>query len=225
MPGPGLRERKKEQTRQAIADTAVALFAQRGFEAVTVAQIAEAANVAPQTVFNYFPTKEDLVLGTFDESVPQRFADAVRCCPPGQSVIAAVRPLVFEHFDHALATEDFEAVATTAQLIEASPALQARQRADAARFAGSLTAAIAETFGASPTDIEPLLVGYATISIYEAVFEIARRRVLSGQRGRRLRTALRSDAERCWTLTERGLGDYKRPDADRRADRRPSPGN
>lgn len=209
--GSGLRERKKQQTRQAIAEAASSLFAERGFDAVTVAQIADAANVAPQTVLNYFPAKEDLVLGAFDESLLQRFADAVRSCGPGESVISAVRTLVFAHFDHALASEDFEAIVAAAELIEASPALQARQRADAARWAASLSAAVAETFGASSTDVEPLLVGNATISVYETIFEMARRRLLAGQRGRQLRGALRSDAERCWTLLEHGLGDYRRP--------------
>ena len=60
-PQPGLRERKKQQTRQLIAETARRLFGERGFERVTVAEIARAAEVSEQTVFNYFPTKEDLV--------------------------------------------------------------------------------------------------------------------------------------------------------------------
>ena len=67
----GLRERKKLQTRELIAETARRLFAERGFEAVTVAEVARAADVAEKTVFNYFPTKEDLVywrLESFEET-------------------------------------------------------------------------------------------------------------------------------------------------------------
>src|SRR4051794_10762590 len=60
----GRRERKKQQTRQAISDVATTLFLERGFDAVTVAEVARAADVAVQTVFNHFPAKEDLF---FDE--------------------------------------------------------------------------------------------------------------------------------------------------------------
>src|ERR687884_1248 len=88
----GLREFKKQRTRQAIAETAMRLFVQRGFDRVTVAEVADAAGVSEKTVFNYFPTKEDLF---FDE-VPAREAalvNAVRGRTPGQSVVAALRRL------------------------------------------------------------------------------------------------------------------------------------
>src|SRR3954469_4683923 len=84
----GLRERKKEQTRRLIADTARQLFSERGFERVTIAEIAEAADVAVQTVFNYFPTKEDLVywrLSSFEDEL----LSAVRDRPPGTSALEA----------------------------------------------------------------------------------------------------------------------------------------
>ena len=85
---PGLRERKKQQTREAIAETARRLFSERGFERVTVAEIAREARVAEKTVFNYFPTKEDLVywrLETFEDEL----LEAVRGRDPGESVLAA----------------------------------------------------------------------------------------------------------------------------------------
>src|SRR5918995_4231305 len=86
----GLRELKKQRTREVIAETAFGLFAKRGFDHVTVAEVAEAAGVSVKTVFNYFPTKEDLL---FDE-VPARKAAlvaAVRDRAPGESVLAALR--------------------------------------------------------------------------------------------------------------------------------------
>src|SRR5438876_202659 len=89
----GLRERKKQRTRELIAETARRLFAERGFEAVTVAEVARASDVSEQTVFNYFPTKEDLVywrLGAFEEHL----LATVREREPGESALAAFRRFV-----------------------------------------------------------------------------------------------------------------------------------
>src|SRR3954451_11567663 len=86
----GLRERKKLATRQLIAETARRLFAERGFDRVPVAEIARAAEVAEKTVFNYFPTKEDLVywrLGSFEEEL----LAAVGARAPGEPAVTAFR--------------------------------------------------------------------------------------------------------------------------------------
>src|SRR3954452_18501163 len=84
----GLRERKNQHTRELIADAARRLFAERGFEQVTVAEIARAADVSPQTVFNYFPTKEDLVYWRLEAFGAELLA-AIRERPVGEPVIAA----------------------------------------------------------------------------------------------------------------------------------------
>src|SRR3954471_6981045 len=91
----GLRERKKQQTRESIAETARRLFGERGFERVTIAEIARAANVSEQTVFNYFPTKEDLVywrLGTFEDEL----LAAIRERSPGESALTAFGRFLLE---------------------------------------------------------------------------------------------------------------------------------
>ncbi|MFI1831159.1 TetR/AcrR family transcriptional regulator [Streptomyces sp. NPDC020412] len=85
----GLRERKKRRTRQHISDTATGLFMERGFEDVTIAEIAEAADVSVNTVYNYFATKEDLFLDRGDDIVEQ-LARWVRGRDAGESAVAAV---------------------------------------------------------------------------------------------------------------------------------------
>src|SRR5918995_4272700 len=91
----GLRERKKQRTRQQIADTARRLFAERGFEQVTVAEIAREAEVAQATVFNYFPTKEDLFYSRL-EAFEAEMLDAIRSRKPGETVVAAFGRFVLQ---------------------------------------------------------------------------------------------------------------------------------
>lgn len=91
MPEPGLRERKKRRTRELIAATAAALFAERGYEQVAVRDVAEAAEVSEQTVFNHFPTKQALVLDR-DEELRDRLLALIRERPAGCSPAAAIRP-------------------------------------------------------------------------------------------------------------------------------------
>lgn len=85
----GLRERKKRQTRQHISDVATELFLERGFDAVTVAEVAEAAEVSVNTVYNYFPAKEDLFLDRGKDNV-ERLSGWVRGRAPGESAAEAV---------------------------------------------------------------------------------------------------------------------------------------
>src|SRR3954464_4280836 len=87
---PGLRERKKQRTRELIADTARRLFADRGFEGVTVAEGAREADVSEKTVFNYFPAKEDLFYSRL-EAFEEDLLAAIRERRAGTSVLAAFR--------------------------------------------------------------------------------------------------------------------------------------
>src|ERR1700745_4458203 len=89
----GLRERKEARTRRLIADAAARLFAERGYEQVSVSDVAREAEVAEQTVYNYFPTKEQLVIDR-DQLVQDRMRDLIRSRPSGTSPAAAVRGFV-----------------------------------------------------------------------------------------------------------------------------------
>src|SRR4051794_2841798 len=113
---PGLRERKKEQTRQAIAETAQRLFAERGFDAVTVADVARAADLSQGTVFNYFPTKEDLFYGQMEDFEATLVA-AVRGRAAGESVLEAFRRVMLNSAGRLASEEVAEVIATAARLI------------------------------------------------------------------------------------------------------------
>src|SRR5215831_5156904 len=86
----GRRERKREGTRRAITEAAMKLFLERGFDDVTVAEVAEAADVSVNTVFNHFPTKEDLFFGA-EETSEATLARLVDDRQPGEPVIAFLR--------------------------------------------------------------------------------------------------------------------------------------
>ncbi|MEV4141225.1 helix-turn-helix domain-containing protein [Dactylosporangium sp. NPDC049742] len=123
-----LRAEKKAATRTAIADAALALFLARGFDRVTVAEVAEAARVSVNTAFNYFPTKEDLFFDR-QEQVVQRLAAAVRDRAPHESPVGAVRRLFLEELDRGEPTLGLSPDAGAFwQVVEDSPALQARAR-------------------------------------------------------------------------------------------------
>src|SRR5438876_9059400 len=142
----GLRERKKEQTRQAIAEAALRLFTERGFDAVTVAEVARAADVSEGTVFNYFPTKEDLFYAQM-EDFEAALVDAVRSRAPGESVLAAFRRFVLEGTARLAAAEVADVISTAARIVGASSALQAREQEIVARYTNALAAVLVEETG------------------------------------------------------------------------------
>lgn len=124
----GLRERKKQETRQRISDIATSLFTSRGFDEVTVAEVAEAANVSKMTVFNYFTRKEDLFFDRLPEATTL-LTGAVLGRPPGVSPVAAVRAYLLDLIarGHPLSGvgSDYTVFWRT---VLASPALRARAR-------------------------------------------------------------------------------------------------
>jgi AcrR family transcriptional regulator len=138
---PGRRERKKALTRSQISDAATRLFLERGFDGVTVKEIADAADVSPTTVFKHFPTKEALV---FDEDAEQqaRLVAAVRDRTTGQGVIDAVEAhLLAER----LTRGDDPRLRAFVAMVERTPSLRDYERAMAERHAEALAAAIVET--------------------------------------------------------------------------------
>jgi AcrR family transcriptional regulator len=203
----GLRERKKQQTRQLIFETAARLFAERGFETVTVAEVARTADVSEVTVFNYFPTKEDLFFAGM-EFFEERLLAAVRERPAGESAFTAFRRLVMDGFEGLGSPERADMIARAATLIGASPALQVREREIVARFTDALAGLLAEETGAGPEDIEPLAVANALMGTQRALVAYVRGSVLAGRHGPRLVRDARSQARRAFARLVDGLGEY-----------------
>src|SRR5829696_1284891 len=106
----GLRARKKRVAREAIAATARRLFAERGFDAVTVAEIAVAADVSEKTVFNHFPTKEDLAFAGREQGLKRLVADITER-PPGASVLDVFRALTTSVIDDLVVPGDEDLLA------------------------------------------------------------------------------------------------------------------
>ncbi|MFI0774812.1 TetR/AcrR family transcriptional regulator [Streptomyces sp. NPDC021212] len=166
-PRPGLRERKKIQTRQAIRRAAYRLFAEQGYDATPVDRIAEAADVSPSTVFRYFPTKEDIVLtDEYDEAM----AAGVRDRPPGEPPISSLRRVLIDMAGR-LTGDEREEMLTRLTLIRQVPALRARMGEGMARTGIMLGEVLAERSGRSPEDFEVrVLVGAVLGALQEAVF-------------------------------------------------------
>jgi AcrR family transcriptional regulator len=204
---PGLRERKKQQTRQGIADAAHRLFAERGFDAVTVAEVAREANVSEGTVFNYFPTKEELFYSGM-EAFEAQLIDAVRDRAPGESVLAAFRRFVLDGTRRLAAEEVAELIANAARIVTASPALRARERDIVADYTDALATLIAGETGAGPDDVEPWVAANALMGAQRSLVAYVRRRVLAGRHGAKLAADARAQARRAFARLEQGLGDY-----------------
>ena len=203
----GLRERHKAQTRQLIFEAASRLFAERGFDAITVAQVARAADVSEMTVFNHFPTKEDLFFAKM-EFFEERLLDAVRERPAGVPALEAFRRPVIEGCSNLGEKESAERIAKAAALIRGSLALQRREREIVDRFTDRLAELIATQTGAHMDDVEPRAVAEALMGTHRTLVRYVRRSVLAGVRGRQLASSARSQARRAFARLERGLADY-----------------
>ncbi len=206
----GLRERKKQRTRELIAATARDLFIERGFEAVPVAEIARAAEVSEATVFNYFPTKEDLLYSRL-EAFEEELLTAIRGRKPGESVLAA-----FGRFLSVprglLASEDpdvVEQLAAIVRVIADSPSLLAREQQIYARYTASLASVLAEeTRARTADDVRPSIIAKTLIGVHESLVAYSRREILAGTRNPELLRRVRRQTRRALDLLANGLGDY-----------------
>ncbi|BDH13210.1 TetR/AcrR family transcriptional regulator [Streptomyces hygroscopicus] len=178
----GLRERKKRQTRQRISEVALGLFVERGFEHVTIAEVAAAAEVSVNTLYNYYEAKEDLVLPP-DQASPQRLADIVRARQPGESAARAVLDRLRDELrrrDRSVGlTEGFGRVF---DMMRAAPTLTARLEDLGRQMTDALAAVLAEETGAAPDDQMPRLVAGQIGWFHSLVYAEIGRRIVAGEK-------------------------------------------
>jgi AcrR family transcriptional regulator len=201
----GLRERKKQQTRLAIAEAARRLFGERGFDAVTVAEVAQEADVSEGTVFNYFPTKEDLFYSPM-EAFEADLVAAVAQRKTGESVAAAFQRFLLER--SAGLAERADLIATAVRVLSASPALRAREREISALYTQALTELIAEETGKPRDDVEAAVVASALMGAQRTLVDYVRANVMAGRRGPDLTADARAQGRRAFKRLQRGLADY-----------------
>ncbi|WP_459956401.1 TetR/AcrR family transcriptional regulator [Nocardia sp. IFM 10818] len=205
-PALGLRERKKQQTRQHISDTATRMFLERGFDGVTIAEIAAAADVAKMTVTNYFPRKEDLVLDLGEQMIG-RMTRAVEAREPGESALAALRRDYLADVAAQRQIIGFSGL-EFARLIAGSPALVARVREFYDESERLLAAHLAAETAAAESDFTPRIAAVMLGGVQRALFEETQRRTLAGESNDDIAAVLTGYVTDAFDLLEPSLGDY-----------------
>jgi AcrR family transcriptional regulator len=200
----GLRERRKQEVRQAISGTAMALFEANGYDQVTISHVADVAGVSKMTVTNYFPRKEDLV---FDraEVIIRGLADAVAARAPGESLLAAIR----RDYAERIAAGDVTLgppTAVFARMVRDSHVLTSRYREIADLREQALGDAIAAETGVD--DPQQRIVAAQLASVHRVLFAEATSRILAGQPRDGICQVLAAAARRGFDLLEPSLGSY-----------------
>ena len=194
----GLRERKKEATRQAISDVATELFVARGFDNVSVAEVAEAAEVSRMTVFNYFPRKEDLFFDREEESrqiLKAAFAER----PPGEAPLMTLRKLVQSLADRAHPFAKFtDATAKFWRTVAESPALSARAREMRDELIDDLATVLAGAIKRPLADADARLAASMVVTAVTVAYA-------EGLRGHKARRSAASTREAFLQIMERSF--------------------
>jgi AcrR family transcriptional regulator len=207
MTETSLRERKKQATRERITAAAVALFAERGFESVPVVDIAARADVSPATVFNYFPTKEDLVFHRM-EAFERELLDAIGDRAPGETVVDAFGRFVLQPrgFLTSSAPDASENMRAVARVMTGSVALQTRQREILDGYTDALAALLAAERGLAADDVEAWVIANALIGLHRALIDYTHRQALAGVESRRIARGVRTHGKRALAALEHGIG-------------------
>jgi len=205
----GLRQRKRRLTRQRISDVATTLFFSRGFDNVRVSDVAEIVGVSEKTIYNYFPTKESMVLDAEDEIV-ESLSRALRERDPGESLTNVVVRAIKDdmaRFDE-LPDELVAQFPRFGEVIKSTPSLRAAWLELQNRLVDVAREELAASAEVDPRDPEPMIAARALVGLSQVAFEARVRHILAGLRGSELRNAVAADLERAARLLETGLWSF-----------------
>jgi len=205
MSATGLRERKRQRMYKAVSEVAVRLFLERGFDAVSVAEVAAAAEISKPTLFRYFPTKEDLVLHRIADHEGEAARVVAAARGEGIAPLAALR----RHFLDGLAAgdpvtglNDHPQVRAFYDLLYGTPSLVARLYGYLERSEAALAEALADDL---PTALDARLAAGQIIAVRRILAEDTWRRVAAGERLQDVRGDAVAAAERAFDTLETGL--------------------
>lgn len=207
MSRPGLRERKRERTREAISDTAIGLFLARGFDSVTVAQIAAEAEVSKPTLFRYFPTKEDLLVHRFADHQGEA-ARVVRTRHPGEAPLDALhrhyRERLEQHDPVTGLCDDAEVLAFH-KLVFTTPTVAARLAEFVAADVDDLAAALRDSVGAATADLRPRLVAAQVITVQQVLARANWATLTEGRTADQVHPQALADADTAFAALRHGV--------------------
>jgi len=210
----GLRARKKRRTRTEISDVATQLFAERGFDAVTVADIAATAEVSVKTIFNHFGSKEELYFDRLGE-LREALVSTITERAPGTTVLEALRRLLVDNVMPFPGTgwrrlgvpEEYERLRSFLAVEEGAPVLRARRLVLGAELAELLAVALAEELGRKPGDREVQSLAIFLTGVFDLRQQVLRAGVLERRPARRVRAQVAGAVNAAFDRLEHGFAD------------------
>jgi AcrR family transcriptional regulator len=217
IPVEGLRERKKRQMRQLISDTATMMFLERGFDDVRVAEVAAACDVSEKTVYNYFPTKESLILDREEgmtAAVRRALGPSGAPMSPIDAAVGLITDEVSRLYDHwgeehdQPLGSDFSLVHRFIDLLEQTPSLRAAQRDMMDRRVGVAAEAMAARAGVDPDDPEPQIAADAILGLWRVQYRATRKYSDGTRPAPEVRDQVLAEVHRAARLIDTGLWSF-----------------